>query len=69
MAAVNANAGHIAISVPDAEKAVDWYSKVFGLHVLVPLRTLKSKQEMDGQVDRSEKRRSAICIRADLILW
>lgn len=69
MAAANANASHIAISVPDAEKAIDWYTKILGLHVLVPLRTLKAKQEMDGQVDRSEKRHSATCIRADLILW
>lgn len=28
---------HIGLSVPDAQAAVDWYSSVFGLEVIVPV--------------------------------
>ncbi|TLS30910.1 hypothetical protein PpBr36_02593 [Pyricularia pennisetigena] len=42
MARPNALFNHIALSVPDAQAAVDWYTKLFGLEVLVPVITQKA---------------------------
>ncbi|KAF5010404.1 hypothetical protein FDECE_3456 [Fusarium decemcellulare] len=38
----NANFNHIAIAVPDGEAAVEWYTKVLGFEVLIPLTTRKA---------------------------
>ena len=33
----NANFNHVAISVPDAEAAIEWYTKLFGFRSMGPV--------------------------------
>ncbi|RTE71761.1 hypothetical protein BHE90_013840 [Fusarium euwallaceae] len=47
MATYNANFNHIALSVPDGESAVEWYTKVLGFKVISPL-TLTKKTDPQG---------------------
>ncbi|KAF5562141.1 glyoxalase family, partial [Fusarium pseudoanthophilum] len=42
MPQVNAAFNHIAISVPDAEAAVQWYTEILGFRVIVPVTTRRN---------------------------
>jgi lactoylglutathione lyase family protein len=41
---------HIGISVTDLEKAVDFYSKVFGFYVIMPPTTIRQDDSAIGQM-------------------
>ncbi|GME33216.1 hypothetical protein FDECE_3456 [Neofusicoccum parvum] len=46
MASPNLNINHVAISVPDAAKAVEWYTTVLGLRVISPLTVVSSADDL-----------------------
>lgn len=56
----NAPFNHIALSVPDAEAAVEWYTKVFGFQVIIPTTTRRNTDPEGGQILASSEH-SAFC--------